>query len=150
MHFTRRDGAELSGLYATQGPFGGYSMKMPSPSPKTYTPGSRKDSRDLLISTVVRPTSERQPPVYWDQYPPNDPHWATGPYVKRAALPKRAYLAPAVSPWQVVNITSAVQDDYELRIRIQGLSLSLSLSLSLNSLSHSLTLTSCPGRSWLG
>jgi hypothetical protein len=69
--------------------------------------------------TVVKPGSERQePPMYLDQYPPNDPYWATGPRVEWPAPSRpQIYQAPAV------------QDDYELRIRIQGFPLPLSLSL---------------------
>ncbi len=61
---------------------------------------------------------ERTPPGYWDQYPPNDPYWATGPSYTRA------YQAPQV---KVVNYAPVVQDDSKLRIRIQGLFLFPSL-----------------------
>ena len=85
----------------------------------------------LLVGNYTLASPKRTPPRYWDQYPPNDPYWATGPFYTQA------YKAPEV---QEVNNAPAVQDDSKLWTRIRGLSLSLSLSISL-SLSLSLSLS---------
>jgi hypothetical protein len=127
-------------LYATQPVGYARSVYFQGQPPALQQPELKTGQQYMSVKHVSNKnytlaSPERTPAGYWDQYPPNDPYWATGPSYTRA------YQAPQV---QVVNNAPAMQDDSKLRIRIQGLSLSLSLSFSLSlflSLSLSLSLS---------
>ena len=129
-----------------------------APSQQAYTPGRvpvvgykmQSPSQDLYATLVdnytlaspERPRPERPRSAYWDQYPPNDSYWATGPSYPRVY--RAPDVLPQASPWVVAAAQPDIVHEFivprllqvvtvsQLQIRIQGLFLPLALSLSLS------------------